>query len=526
MELTPVEQRLVESVEAGEPLDLAGDGPVDVVDMLDWGPDRTISARVIREIVRGRLAADPDPQGIRLRGAKVDGRLDLEYVTSKVPVDLRDCLLQDGLNATDANLTTLLLTRCRLSHPTDPPLQAVRLTATVLALARTSVVADNAVGGVVVRGARLGVLSCFHADFRNNSGPAIEAGGLRVEQDVSLDDVKAAGAGLFGAVRLGGARLGARLICAGAQFTNGSGPALVGDRMRVEQDVTLDMLTAAGAGADGVVRLLGARIGGRLDCTGARLSNDDGPALVLDGVRVEENVFLGSLVATGSGAGGTVSLGNATFGSLDCVGARMYNGSGPALNAADLTVAGNVFLDRLDAVSDGENVTLNFAGTVVKGQFEFSPARVEHRAHRSQRLWLDGLTYNGLPVGSPLRLGAADQRGDTHIHTSRTSNWPPLTAPWATTGKPGTSSSANAVTRSDAKPSRDARNAPGRGSPAGCSALATNPGAPSPVSVLSSRSPPSSPWSSVPTAGSCSRRRPSSAQSSTGSVLVWTWAHH
>ncbi|MFD1051748.1 hypothetical protein ACFQ1S_42420, partial [Kibdelosporangium lantanae] len=150
---------------------------------------------------------------------------------------------------------------------------------------------------------------------------------------------------------------------------------------------------------DGVVRLLGARIGGRLDCTGARLSNDDGPALVLDGVRVEENVFLGSLVATGSGAGGTVSLGNATFGSLDCVGARMYNGSGPALNAADLTVAGNVFLDRLDAVSDGENVTLNFAGTVVKGQFEFSPARVEHRAHRSQRLWLDGLTYNGLPVG-------------------------------------------------------------------------------------------------------------------------------
>ena len=80
--LTSVEQSLVEHVGRGEWLDLAaGDEAVDEAAMRSWGKSRTCDATVIRDILRGRLAADPDPHGLRLRGARITGRLDLENLT-------------------------------------------------------------------------------------------------------------------------------------------------------------------------------------------------------------------------------------------------------------------------------------------------------------------------------------------------------------------------------------------------------------------------------------------------------------
>ena len=47
----------------------------------------------------------------------------------------------------------------------------------------------------------------------------------------------------------------------------------------------LRSVTASGSGDLGAVRLLGAHITGNLDCNGAELRNDSGPALVADGSR-------------------------------------------------------------------------------------------------------------------------------------------------------------------------------------------------------------------------------------------------
>jgi hypothetical protein len=70
--LKPVEQLLVERVCSGEWLDLIPEIPEEqVIDesvMRSWGDAQTCSATVIREILRGRLATDPDPHGLRLRG--------------------------------------------------------------------------------------------------------------------------------------------------------------------------------------------------------------------------------------------------------------------------------------------------------------------------------------------------------------------------------------------------------------------------------------------------------------------------
>ena len=103
----------------------------------------------------------------------------------------------------------------------------------------------------------------------------------------------ATGAGEDGAVHLLGAHIGGQLDCTGATLSNDSGPALNADGLQVGQDMYLTGgFTATGAGEDGAVRLLGAHIGGQLDCTGASLGNDSGPALAADGLQVDQEMFL------------------------------------------------------------------------------------------------------------------------------------------------------------------------------------------------------------------------------------------
>jgi hypothetical protein len=120
-----------------------------------WETSRTIRAAVLRDILRGRLAPDPDPHGLRLRGARIAGRLDLENLTTGVAVSLSDCLLSDGLVARDATLPALVLSGCRLEHPTQPPLVTDRFTTTALFLDRAVIMADCETGAVRLLGAHL-----------------------------------------------------------------------------------------------------------------------------------------------------------------------------------------------------------------------------------------------------------------------------------------------------------------------------------------------------------------------------------
>src|SRR5262249_60971788 len=89
--------------------------------MRSWGLSRICSASVIRDILRGRRAPNPDPHGLRLRGARITGRLDLENLVTNVSLELQDCLLEEGLNARDARLAVVVLAGCQIEHPGEPP---------------------------------------------------------------------------------------------------------------------------------------------------------------------------------------------------------------------------------------------------------------------------------------------------------------------------------------------------------------------------------------------------------------------
>jgi hypothetical protein len=455
--LTSVEQSLVEQVGRGEWLDLAADDEAVGEDaMRSWGESRTCRSSVIRDILRGRLVADPDPHGLRLRGARIAGRLDMDNLTTDVNLELKDCLLEEGLLAQEAHLASVTLTGCQVGHPTEPPLAGDGLTCSVLALDGARVIGHSDDGVVRLTGACIsGPLTCSGAELRNDSGPALYADSLQVGHIMDLrGGFTATGSGEDGTVNLRGADISGQLTCSGAELHNRSGPALNADSLKVGQDMYLrGGFTATGSGDYGTVRLSGAHIGGSLECDGAELHYDSGPALHADSVQVGQSIFLRSgFTATGSGEDGTVRLTAAHIGGqLVCIEAVLRNDSGPALSADDLQVGQVMYLsdgftatgsgdggavrmngariggelDCSDAelrnesgpvlnaeslqvdqdmsltggfTAGGDDVAIDLAGARVGGAFLFAPTRLKHTGGSHRWLAVNGLTYSGVPA--------------------------------------------------------------------------------------------------------------------------------
>jgi hypothetical protein len=409
--LTPVEQSLVEQVGRGEWLDLAADDEViDEAAMRRWGKARTCRATVIRDILRGRLAPDPDPHGLRLRGARITGRLDLENLSTEVNFELEYCLLDEGLVARNAHLATVGLTGCLLQHPTEPPLSAARLTCDVLSLPDTTILGHNTSSAVILTDARIGsTFDCTGAELRNDSGSALRATGLQVGASMFLrGGFTATDASEDGAVILRGAHIGIAFDCEGAELRNDSGPALDADGLQAGSGMFLrGGFIATGAGEAGTVRLLGAHTGVNLECDGAELRNDSGPALAADGLQVGASMFLrGGFTATGAGEAGAVILGGARVGrDLSFDGAALHNHSGPALTASRLQVGSGMFLrGGFTATGGGVGVAVNLRGARVGGTLVFDPEQLGHAADDHRRLVVDGLSYAGVPQ----RISAQD----------------------------------------------------------------------------------------------------------------------
>jgi hypothetical protein len=145
--------------------------------------------------------------------------------------------------------------------------------------------------------------------------PALVGDGLRVDGALLLrDSFWATGGGTLGAVRLLGARIGGVMDLSNAQLIGQDWPPLIADGLQVEGDLILSSCRATGRSKFGVVRLPGARIGGRLDLAGAQLTNEDGATLIGDGLQVEGDLILRSCRATGRSKFGAVQLPGARIG--------------------------------------------------------------------------------------------------------------------------------------------------------------------------------------------------------------------
>ncbi|MGW1958608.1 hypothetical protein ACWCPI_38740 [Streptomyces sp. NPDC001920] len=303
-------------------------------------------------------------------------------------------------------------------------------------------------GAVRLAGAKLnGQLSLRGAIVLNDNGPALEAMGVGVRGGAFFDqEFMASGSDKDGAVNLAGAAIDGLLSLTGAKIENSKGPALVADRIAVQEGAFLDQgFEAQGASSLGSVRLAGATISGQLNAQAATFSNEDGPALVADNVKVQGGAYfddslfeasaplsLGAdAVDPGSGGGhlGAVRLfGAAIDGQLSLKSVMILNDSGPALVADDVVVAGSTFLDEeFSATGAGEvgvvslshasiNGRLSCEGTIVNsdgplildltfanvGVIRLDPTlasknRDDGSAGPEGQVRFDGLTYSGLP---------------------------------------------------------------------------------------------------------------------------------
>jgi sRNA-binding regulator protein Hfq len=211
---------------------------------------------------------------------------------------------------------------------------------------------------------------------------SVTADGANVRGNVFLNN----GFNSEGEVRLLGAQVGGNLECSGGTFKNPGENALSADRADVKGSVFL----SRDFSAEGEVRLLGAQIGGELGCRGGTFENPDGKALSADRADVKGSVFLGD----GFSAAGEVRLHGAQIGgSLTCSGGTFKNPGKGALSADRADVKGSVFLsDRFSA--EGE---VRLLGTQIGGE-----------------VGCRGGTFKN-PDGRALNAGRADVKGSVFL---------------------------------------------------------------------------------------------------------------
>lgn len=299
-QLTALEQRVWRAFASGERVD-ARPRPRRSDELrhgASWGPQRQVRAEFLLELLTGCNA--PEPAGVpalRLAGVAIIGELGLEAADVPHLVEL---------------------TQCWFSHRPD------------LRMARVS--------GLRLPGCRL---------------PGLRARNLCVDSDLVLE----AGFTVDGPVDLADAHIDGSLRLSGAVLRRPGGSALLGDRMVIAGAVQASVLRATGA-----VRLANSRVGGNVDFGGARLSNPKGDALHAVGIEVsgsllgeEEGGHLavdGRFVLSGARIGGDLRLSGARLAvaplpdhSVLVMPRATVDDSGASLVADRVDVRGNVELD-------------------------------------------------------------------------------------------------------------------------------------------------------------------------------------
>ncbi|MFD8148772.1 oxidoreductase [Streptomyces sp. NPDC059708] len=234
-DLTEPERRMWETFRAGTVCDLSAhsaerddphEGPA-------WGPERRVRAEVVAHLLLAGPAPVPGRVGcLKLRGARITGRLDLSGGTVSPYVEIRSCRFDGEIQLSETRFGTLRLDNCAI-----PRLEGARLhTEGDLHLARCRVAR-----GIRLTDAQIGtdLLISSTVVQRDGRGRAIAADGLAVAQDFQAELLET-----NGEVSLRGARVGASMSLRGARLRNPYGRrALNAPTLTVER--TLYLTSAA-----------------------------------------------------------------------------------------------------------------------------------------------------------------------------------------------------------------------------------------------------------------------------------------
>jgi hypothetical protein len=314
---------------AGDVLDRSEGSPPSVTQA--WPAQRTVRAAVLRHLLIDQERSI-DPKGVRLRGLRIVGALDLQAATLRCPLWLDSCYVdaEEPICFDDAVAQEISFVSCSV-----PGLTGGLLVARTLDLKRSALS-----GPLLLRGADIaGYVNCrgVQIDGCDEYGDAFGADGIKASSIFLTEGFTAAGT-----VRLPSADIAKDLVCAGARLggRDEDGYALIADQVKVGGTVLLDAGWTAGA-----ISLGGAHVAGDLNCTGARLNGSDRRGRALDAGQLQVGGSV--LLDAGFTAAGAVRMTGADIGgSLICSGARLSgcNEGGYSLLANEIRVGGSVFL--------------------------------------------------------------------------------------------------------------------------------------------------------------------------------------
>ncbi|MGW0517675.1 hypothetical protein [Crossiella sp. NPDC003009] len=292
---------------------------------LPGSPDTRVRAALLAGLLTGLYRLKPAGMpALRLTGATITGRLDLEALDVRTLIELTRCAFDTAPDLRMARLIGLRLPGCRL-----PGLKGRNLQVDSDLVLEAGFTATGCVDltDATVRG----TLRLAGAVLRSPQDHALLGARLRISGSLQATAMRATGE-----VRLRGATVSGNVHLGGAHLSNPGADALEGSGIAVSGNLFCD-----GDGgrftASGRVVLAGARIGGDAVFSGARLqaedSTTDSPvpivphgqaldsaSLVADRITVDGNVQLDD----GFTAAGSVRLPNASIGGyLRMVGATL-----------------------------------------------------------------------------------------------------------------------------------------------------------------------------------------------------------
>lgn len=396
MSLSALEQKLIITcLVNGQVVDLASDVPVGekltLSNALKWDRSHEIKAKKLQQILLGHYTdiCKANQHGIRLRGIRVTGRLDLENLDTSVPIEFDYCHIPDGISGTSSTLQKLVISNCIITSASSTENAVISLENAVikdtLSIKATEIKAENGValnadgvkivndaelqstfvassrdGAIAIRGAHVGgSINLGGAKIQSKFGPALSADRVKVTGNILLGNMsKAVGSGTLGTLRLTSATIGGILLLDTAEIINDSGPALSADRLSVGGSVYCrSKFNASGTGENGSIRLVGAQLGHQIIFQDATVVNTSGAAIIATKINLLRSDFLiqDSALTSIKGLDGCLILKGASLGAdFRILSTEIKNDKGPAISADGINISRNLVIDNRCSI-EGQN---------------------------------------------------------------------------------------------------------------------------------------------------------------------------
>ena len=355
-----------------------------------WPAARVVRAEVLSALLLGAEESEPGySAAIRLRGARIVGRVDVMGAAVAYPFVCEYCHFAQELRFVEATTRTVRLVACHLAEFNGTRMRAEGIVNFQRTVVEGMVRLDRAkvVGEVSLRGARIG---------RDVTGVAVAAEGLIVEGPLECND----GFTARGSVQLRGARIGGLLDLSDAELNCPGSRALRAGNLVVEGALDCTRLRA-----EGKINLTNSRVAGWLNLRGACLRKPGDYALAAGGIAIGGGLWFGDSFT----AEGEVRLiGARVDGNLDLTGARLSNPGGIALNL-DRSVLADLDGTGLE-VSAG---TLSLVNAQISGQVGLAGARLDSGGDRL------ALAGDGVTIGGTLQLSRVRARGGVSLRSCR-----------------------------------------------------------------------------------------------------------